>query len=129
VSDNLNQSNLNALLTQLEKGVVMSNAFESVGELAEQMTAKGWTTKTISLNGSEAINSLAQAWEFPSYFGNNWDAVVDCWSDMSWHSNSRFLTIFEGTCNDQDILIQVAQIVQQRMTEQGKHFSALFVTN
>ena len=48
----------------------MSNACESVGELAEQMTAKGWTTKTISLNGSEAINSLAQAWEFPSYFGN-----------------------------------------------------------
>lgn len=129
MSDNLNQSNLNALLTQLEKGVVMSNACESVGELAEQMTAKGWTTQIISLNGSEAINSLAQAWEFPSYFGNNWDAVVDCWSDLSWHSNSRFLTILEGTCNDQDILTQVAQIVQQRMTEQGKHFSALFVTN
>jgi hypothetical protein len=48
---------------------------------------------------------------------------------MSWHTNCRFLTIFEGTSDDLEILTQVAQIVQQRMTEQGKHFSALFVTN
>jgi RNAse (barnase) inhibitor barstar len=30
------------------------------------------------------LRAIAEAFAFPAHFGNNWDAVIDCWSDLSW---------------------------------------------
>ena len=30
------------------------------------------------------LDAIAAAFQFPGYFGRNWDALIDCWSDMSW---------------------------------------------
>ena len=32
----------------------------------------------------EFLQKLAKALEFPSWFGGNWDALVDCLTDLSW---------------------------------------------
>jgi RNAse (barnase) inhibitor barstar len=33
---------------------------------------------------ADLLRELAAAFDFPSYFGHNWDALIDCWSDMFW---------------------------------------------
>ncbi len=33
---------------------------------------------------AELLQALAAAFDFPSYFGHNWDALIDVWSDLSW---------------------------------------------
>jgi len=33
---------------------------------------------------ADLLRDLAGAFGFPSYFGHNWDALIDCWSDMFW---------------------------------------------
>ena len=35
-------------------------------------------------NKADLFAAIAQTLDFPSYFGGNWDALVDCLSDMSW---------------------------------------------
>ena len=32
----------------------------------------------------ELLGAIALAFDFPGYFGGNWDALLDCLSDMSW---------------------------------------------
>jgi Barstar (barnase inhibitor) len=53
----------------------------------------------------EAITSLdryfqvlADLFEFPDYFGRNWDAVADCLTDLSWQAGDRILIVYS---NDQ----------------------------
>ena len=35
-------------------------------------------------NKQELLLKLARGLSFPDYFGNNWDALIDCLSDLSW---------------------------------------------
>jgi len=39
----------------------------------------------VSLASSEAlVRAVAEAFEFPAYFGGSWDALVDCLEDLEW---------------------------------------------
>jgi RNAse (barnase) inhibitor barstar len=35
-------------------------------------------------NADDLLDTLAQAMQFPEYFGRNWDALDECLRDMSW---------------------------------------------
>ncbi len=41
------------------------------------------------------LDAIAAAFQFPGYFGRNWDALIDCWSDMAWLPASGYLCIIE----------------------------------
>jgi RNAse (barnase) inhibitor barstar len=45
-----------------------------------------FSEKNISCVSSEhkLFESVSEAFKFPDYFGNNWDALYDCLTDMSW---------------------------------------------
>jgi hypothetical protein len=40
----------------------------------------------------ELLDRVARGLSFPDYFGRNWDALIDCLSDLSW-SNAAEVTI------------------------------------
>jgi len=42
------------------------------------------------------FDELAAAVQFPYYFGENWDAVWDCITDLNWVRGSSFLLIFDS---------------------------------
>jgi RNAse (barnase) inhibitor barstar len=44
---------------------------------------------------------LADLFQFPDYFGQNWDAVADCLTDLSWEEGDRILIVYS---NYQDLL-------------------------
>lgn len=46
------------------------------------------------LTGKAAmLEALARALDFPDWFGFNWDALVDCLADLSWHDGPIVLLI------------------------------------
>jgi hypothetical protein len=45
---------------------------------------------------AEMFTALAGAFQFPNYFGRNWDAVYDCLTDLSWTSADGFVLVLDG---------------------------------
>jgi hypothetical protein len=45
---------------------------------------------------ADLLRELAKAFAFPSYFGQNWDALLDCWSDLSWLPGRGWICILQG---------------------------------
>lgn len=42
------------------------------------------------------LAAVAEALEFPDYFGSNWDALNDCLGDMSWAPAEGYAVIVTG---------------------------------
>ena len=42
------------------------------------------------------MERIAQALEFPQWFGGNWDALEDCLTDLSWSKAAGHVLLFEG---------------------------------
>lgn len=58
-------------------------------------TGPGDAAVTIDSNvqgKEELLDRVARGLSFPDYFGRNWDALIDCLSDLSW-SNAAEVTI------------------------------------
>ena len=56
--------------------------------LEDALRARGFYVRSLNTCGNEdrqtVLQLLATAFAFPGYFGRNWDAVIDCLSDLSW---------------------------------------------
>jgi hypothetical protein len=60
----------------------------STAKLRRQIERAGW--RCFALDGAGVadkasfLRAVAGAMAFPAYFGNNWDALEECLSDLSW---------------------------------------------
>jgi RNAse (barnase) inhibitor barstar len=41
--------------------------------------------------------AISSAFEFPDYFGNNWEALKDCLTDLDWLPSDAYLLIFRNS--------------------------------
>jgi len=73
------------------------------------------------------VQALAKAFHFPGYFGRNWDAVVDCLSDLSWIAVDRACCLVReaDAYRAKDgpgfrMFLEACRSVAQRLAEQGR---------
>src|ERR1700687_2152570 len=57
------------------------------------------------------MQHIAQALEFPRWFGGNWDALEDCLTDLSWSKSSGHVLLIEGAAglpaDERGILVDI----------------------
>jgi RNAse (barnase) inhibitor barstar len=70
----------------------------------------------------EILKGIAEAWAFPSHFGHNWDALVDCLSDLSWVGGDKFALIIRNASRNEDwtTLLDCLQDVADRWGPDGE---------
>ena len=77
------------------------------------------------------LKHLAEALDFPDWFGGNWDALEDCLSDLSWRDAPGWVLIFrdfDGLArDDRGVLVDVLASTAEFWAERGKLFFAVFV--
>jgi len=44
---------------------------------------------------TELLERIARAFEFPAWFGHNWDALFDCLADLAWRRAPGYVLVLE----------------------------------
>jgi hypothetical protein len=77
------------------------------------------------------MHRIAAALGFPDWFGENWDALEDCLTDMSWREAQGHVLVFEGfqflPADDVGILIDVLISAAEFWAGRAKPFFAVFI--
>ena len=80
-------------------GVYHLQSWHDLTTLDTAVTEAGW--HGVVLNGrniltkAELLTAVAQAFNFPSYFGHNWDALDDMLRDLSWLPAAGYVVFLE----------------------------------
>lgn len=77
------------------------------------------------------LRTIASKLAFPDWFGDNWDALEDCLSDLSWREGEGHVLVFEGfqglPADDVGVLREVLAAAAEFWRERGKPFFAIFI--
>lgn len=63
---------------------------QSPGRLAVVRVVRGKKSRS----EAEFFNEFAAALQFPDYFGENWDALSECLTDLEWLPGDAYLLVF-----------------------------------
>jgi RNAse (barnase) inhibitor barstar len=75
------------------------------------------------------LRAIAAALRFPDWFGQNWDALEDCLTDLSWLPADGYVLVFEQAQPGDEfgVLVDVLRSSAEHWAGRGKPFFALFV--
>lgn len=104
--------------------------------MAEAGAALDYAVLRVDLAGcagkDELMRRLANAGEFPGWFGGNWDALADVLGDLSWRPADGYVLLVEHASgwraahpDDFDTLLEILNEAAFRWAEQGTAFWAL----
>lgn len=57
----------------------------------------------------QLLSIISRKLSFPNYFGENWDALLDCLSDFHWVTQENIIILLSGGIEDEirDIFLEV----------------------
>jgi len=75
------------------------------------------------------LRNIARGLDFPDCFGENWDALEDCLTDLSWRGATGYVLLFEGAKpgDELGVLLDVLRVAAEHWAGRGKPFFAVFV--
>lgn len=115
------------LLDASRSGVYRASRAEAI---MDAVRGSALSLVKIRAQGKEALlKDIAAALDFPDWFGQNWDALEDCLSDLSWRDAAGHVLVFEEpqAGDDLGVLIDVLQSVAEYWARRGKPFFAVFI--
>jgi hypothetical protein len=95
------------------------DALQEGGLPAAKVSLKGAASK------QDLLERIARALKLPDWFGNNWDALEDCLTEVDGYL--LFYDFQEVPADDRGVLIDVLASSAEFRAQQGEPFFAVFV--
>lgn len=113
-------------------GVYRASAAAAIESAAR---AAGLDVVRVELSGAAEkltlLRAVAAALRFPDWFGENWDALEDCLTDLSWRPAGGYLLLFEGherlSSEMLESFIEILTAAAQYWAGRGTRFFAVFI--
>jgi barstar (barnase inhibitor) len=99
-------------------------------EVVEAARETGLRLEVVPFAAKPALlENIAAALAFPDWFGQNWDALEDCLTDLSWSSAAGHVLLFDGARVGDDfaVLVDVLTSSAEYWASRGKPFFAAFI--
>lgn len=99
-------------------------------EVVEAARETGLRLEVVPFGTKPALlKNIASALAFPDWFGQNWDALEDCLTDLSWTSAAGHVLLFDGARAGEDfgVLVDVLTSSAEYWAGRGKPFFAVFI--
>jgi len=131
-------SRLEALLVASDRWECVHFATGAERPRLEAVRERGYHVGVITgeaLKYADALfDAIAAAFEFPSYFGRNWDALVDSLEDLDWLDAEGYVLLIDGAgrCSLSEPLERLISIwlaVAQEWSGDGKPFHLVVLTD
>ena len=133
----MNPVDLSGMLADHDASGVYFIAESGRDALADAAARLEFAFKPVDLEGCEdkeaALARIAQALDFPAWFGGNWDALADCLDDLSWLPAPGYVLVLEHTHAWKaaepvafDVLLDIGNDIAARWAEHGVPFWMLF---
>jgi hypothetical protein len=106
-------------------GVYRTSGSAAVAEAARE---SGLQLARIAGEGDE-LARIAEALDFPDWFGHNWDALEDCLGDLSWRDGEGHVLLFERfpAGDELAVLLDVLRSSARYWAGRGRPFFAVLV--
>ncbi len=77
----------------------------------------------------DVLARIAEALDFPDWFGHNWDALEDCLGDLSWRGGEGHVLLFERFPDGDElaVLLDVLRSSARYWAGRGRPFFAVLV--
>ena len=99
-------------------------------EVVEAARETGLRLENVPFAAKPALlKNIAAALAFPDWFGQNWDALEDCLTDLSWSGAAGYVLLFDGARvgDDFGVLVDVLTSSAEYWASRGKPFFAVFI--
>lgn len=100
-------------------------------DILDALAGSGHDIASVRLGaGKQAmLAGIAAALDFPQWFGENWDALEECLTDLSWRKGAGHVLLFSQAeaGDDLEILLDVLESAGEYWRERGHPFFAVFV--
>lgn len=106
-------------------GVYRTSGSAAVAEVARE---SGLQLARIAAEG-DPLARIAEALDFPDWFGHNWDALEDCLGDLSWRGGEGHVLLFERFPDGEELamLLDVLRSSARYWAGRGRPFFAVLV--
>ena len=106
-------------------GVYRTSGSAAVAEAARE---SGLQLARIAAEG-DVLGRIAEALDFPDWFGHNWDALEDCLGDLSWRGGEGHVLLFERFPDGEQLalLLDVLRSSARYWAGRGRPFFAVLV--
>jgi RNAse (barnase) inhibitor barstar len=104
--------------------------YSELAKCPEGTTYVGIVDRNIE-DSDQLFKALARAFRFPDYFGHNWNALIDCLSDLAWLDEPNIMVVHQdlplrSDPAEQSNYLEVLDICRARLSKRHRTLVAFF---
>ena len=113
---------------ELTPGIYQLTSRAKPESIVDEVTDQGWRAFYVDgaavMDKASFLDAFAVALDFPSYFGQNWDAFEECLTEMTWAPGTGYVILWDDVANFADAAPEQWETAQAIFNQAADYWQA-----